>query len=162
MRGYFPMMRAFIAWKKSFKSNIEKFDVFTVFISFWSEWIYEINASVFFQTGLNFEYKFPYREPKKKRKTKNEIVVYCKSQYWVNAGISCTRKACIWSHGESQTTNRQPNPVNSRRKNPNPKKARMPPYCYQSHSYRFQWISAVRLRVVFFRRLVGCLWLPGN
>lgn len=74
----------------------------------------KINASVFFQTGLNCEYKFPYREPSKK--TRNKIIVYCKSQYWVNASISCTRKKHVWSHGESQTTNRQPNLVNRREK----------------------------------------------
>lgn len=45
-------------------------------------------------------------------------------------------------------------------KKSHPKKARMPPSCYQSHSYRFQWISLWGLVSVFAVDWVGVCDCP--
>lgn len=64
--------------------------------------INKLNAMYFFtSTGLNCEYKFPYRGIKKHK----IIIVYCKSQYRAN-GHQLQQNM---SHGESRTTNRQTN-----------------------------------------------------
>lgn len=95
---------------------------------------------------------------------RNEIIVYCKSQYWVSASISCTRKTSAYiymSRGESQTTNRQPETLWTTAEEKNcTRKKRVCRHTIKATRIDFNEIHyATRVYFFFLRRLRRTGWV---